>query len=149
MRWSAVSKMFGSGLRSFQASPTLVRIAFLLFGKVEPVAAVASNCPHVLVRIQLGLERENYGVTYREAQAQIETEIPKQFYARQRAFLLLKGHGQTLCKRSKPKCGECLLRLHCAYSGGENADETGRNNTNVRFPHRRKNESSATLSTWP
>ena len=32
----------------------------LLFGGIAPVAAVPSNCPQVLVRIQRGQERENY-----------------------------------------------------------------------------------------
>ena len=91
----------------------------LLFGKVAPVAAVASNCPHVLVRIQSGLERENYGVTYREAQSLIEGETPKQFHSRMRAYLLLKEHGQKVCKRSKPKCGECPVSAQCAYFRGK------------------------------
>jgi endonuclease-3 len=92
----------------------------LLFGGVLPVAAVASNCPHVLVRIQLGLERESYAVTYREAQSLIEKEIPEGFHPRMRAYLLLKQHGQTLCKRNKPKCEECPISLHCAYFAGKN-----------------------------
>ena len=50
--------------------------------------AVASNCPHVLVRIQKGLERESYAVTYREAQLLIEAEIPEEFYPRMRASCL-------------------------------------------------------------
>ena len=99
------------------ADPGADRI--LLFGKKSPVAAVASNCPHVLVRIQLGLERESYGVTYREAQSLIEGEIPEQFHPRMRAYLLLKEHGQTLCKRSKPKCDECPVSAHCAYFAGK------------------------------
>jgi endonuclease III len=99
------------------ADPGADRI--LLFSKVAAVAAVASNCPQVLVRIQFGLERENYSVTYREAQSLIEAEIPKQFHPRQRAYLLLKEHGQTLCKRSKPKCAECPVRSHCAYFAGK------------------------------
>jgi endonuclease-3 len=100
------------------ADPGADRI--LLFGKIAPVAAVPSNCPHVLVRIQHGLERESYSVTYREAKALIEAEIPEQFHPRQRAYLLLKEHGQTLCKRSKPKCKECPVRMHCAYFAGKN-----------------------------
>jgi endonuclease III len=99
------------------ADPGADRI--LLFGELQPVAAVPSNCPHVLVRIQLGLERENYGVNYREAQRLIEDEIPEKFHARMRAYLLLKQHGQTLCKRSKPKCEECPVNAHCAYFAGK------------------------------
>src|SRR5580700_10241987 len=48
------------------ADPGADRI--LLFAGISPVAAVPSNCPHVLVRIQAGQERENYGATYKEAQ---------------------------------------------------------------------------------
>jgi endonuclease III len=89
----------------------------LLFADIAPIAAVPSNCPHVLVRIQLGLERENYGVTYREAQQAIEAEIPAKFDSRKRAYLLLKRHGQELCKR-KPKCEQCPINSCCAYFAG-------------------------------
>ena len=104
------------------ADPGADRI--LLFGHLQPVAAVPSNCNHVLVRIQLGLERENYSVNYREAQALIEADIPEQFHARMRAYLLLKQHGQTLCKRSKPKCDQCPVSSNCAYFAGKNRGRT-------------------------
>jgi endonuclease-3 len=90
----------------------------LLFAGIAPVAAVASNCPHVIVRIEHGQERENYNATYREAQQIIEAEVPATFDARTRAYLLLKQHGQHLCKRSKPKCLECPVRSWCAYFAG-------------------------------
>lgn len=100
------------------ADPGADRI--LLFGHLQPVAAVPSNCNQVLVRIQLGIERENYGINYREAQALIEADLPEQFHARMRAYLLLKQHGQTLCKRSKPKCDQCPVSSNCAYFAGKN-----------------------------
>ena len=90
----------------------------LLFAGLSPVAAVPSNGPQVLVRIQLGLERENYGVTYREAQWLIEAEVAPGIDARQRAYLLLKRHGQELCKRTKPKCGACPVSEVCRYAAG-------------------------------
>jgi endonuclease-3 len=95
----------------------------LLFAGAAPVAAIPSNCPHVLVRIVYGLERENYGVTYREAQEIIEAETPRQFHERQRAYLLLKTHGQQICKR-KPLCDRCPVRADCAYAAG--VDRGGR-----------------------
>ncbi len=95
------------------ADPGADRI--LLFAGIAPVPAVPSNCPQVLVRIQRGRERENYGVTYKEAQAAIEAEVPKNFEARARAYLLLKQHGQELCKRTKPKCDRCPVRAACAF----------------------------------
>ena len=97
------------------ADPGADRI--LLFARIVPVAAVPSNCPQVLVRIVHGAERENYGVTYREAQEIIEAEVPRDFHARQRAYLLLKTHGQQLCK-SKPQCERCPVRSACSYAAG-------------------------------
>jgi endonuclease III len=91
----------------------------LLFGGIAPVPAVPSNCPHVLVRIQRGQERENYAVTYREAQQAVETGTPEKFDARTRAYLLLKCHGQELCKRTNPKCEQCPVKPHCAYHAGK------------------------------
>jgi endonuclease-3 len=99
------------------ADPGADRI--LLFAECSPVAAIPSNCPHVLVRLQRGQERENYGVTYREAQQAIEAEVPPTFAARMRAYLLLKQHGQEVCKRTKPKCEQCCVKSVCAYFGGK------------------------------
>jgi endonuclease-3 len=99
------------------ADPGADRI--LLFAGIDAVAAVPSNCPHVLVRILHGQERENYGVTYREAQRAIESEVPKKADSRMRAFLLLKQHGQTLCKRTIPKCEKCPLKPSCSYYAGK------------------------------
>jgi len=99
------------------ADPGADRI--LLFAGIAPVAAVPSNGPHVLVRIQRGLERESYAVTYREAQQAIMGEIAEEFDARTRAYLLLKRHGQELCKRIKPKCSECPVNARCAYFSGK------------------------------
>jgi endonuclease III len=72
----------------------------------------------VLVRIRLGQERENYGRNYKEAQKIIEIETPATFDARIRAFLLLKSHGQQLCKRADPKCDRCPVAFSCAFLGG-------------------------------
>lgn len=91
----------------------------MLFGSIAPVPAVPSNCPLVLVRTHRGKERENYGVMYREAQDAIEAEIPKTFDARTRAYLLLKRHGQILCKRSNPKCDHCPINSFCAFFAGK------------------------------
>ena len=100
------------------ADPGVDRI--LLFAHIAPVAAVPSNCPHVLVRILLGMERENYGVNYREAQAAVESQIAAAFDARARAYLLLKHHGQVTCKRATPKCNLCPVSAKCAFFSGQN-----------------------------
>jgi len=106
------------------ADPGADRI--LLFGEIAAVAAVPSNCPHVLVRIQRGRERESYGVTYQEAQQAILTEVPETFDARTRAYLLLKKHGQEVCKRVKPLCEECVVNSACAFFAGKHRGRTSR-----------------------
>ena len=95
------------------ADPGADRI--LLFAGISPIAAVPSNCPHVLVRILRGKERENYGVNYRLAQEAIAAAVPETFDARTPAYLLLKRHGQEICKSSKPKCDDCPVSAHCAF----------------------------------
>jgi endonuclease III len=87
----------------------------LLFAGIAPVAAVPSNCPHVLVRIQHGHERENCSLTYSEAEQAIEAEIPANFVALMRAYLLLKRHRQEICKRTTPKCEQCPVSSGCAF----------------------------------
>ena len=102
-------------LKSFPsiADPGADRI--LLFAGIQPVAAVPSNCTGVLERIRNGREEKNYNASYREAQRMIDSEVQATFDARIRAYLLLKRHGQELCKRTKPKCEICPLRAVCAF----------------------------------
>jgi endonuclease III len=130
-----VQKEFGGDLRDGLKGMTIARVRaalksfsniadpgadrILLFAGISPVAAVASNCPHVLVRIQKGRERENYGATYKEAQEMIAEEVPAKLDARTRAYLLLKRHGQTVCKLKNPKCGECPVAKSCAFFNGK------------------------------
>ena len=90
----------------------------LLFAGITPVAAVPSNNPLVVIRVLYGRERKNYKVNYRESQQVIEQEIPADLKQRRRAYLLLKRHGQELCKLTNPKCHECPVRADCAYYAG-------------------------------
>ena len=102
-------------LKSFSgiADPGADRI--LLFAGIAPVAAIPSNCAHVLIRILQGPEGENYSASYREAQRAIAAEVPEKFDARIRAYLLLKTHGQQTCKRTNPKCQDCPVKSKCAF----------------------------------
>jgi endonuclease III len=128
-----VKDVFGGDLRSIfagklsEARRTLKKFPgiadpgadrILLFAGIAPIAAVPSNCTHVLVRILCGPERETYARNYREAQQAIAAEVPETFDARTRAYLLLKRHGQEICKRTKPKCEECPVRSNCAFFTG-------------------------------
>jgi endonuclease III len=88
----------------------------LLFAGITPVAAVPSNATQVLVRVLDGVEDKNYVANYRRAQQAIEDDVPKKIDARTRAYLLVKQHGQEICKRTKPKCEQCPVSANCAYS---------------------------------
>jgi endonuclease-3 len=100
------------------ADPGADRI--LLFAGLAPLPALPSNAPHVLVRLLHGWERESYSVNYREAQRAILDGVPETFAARQRAYLLLKQHGQEICKRTNPKCEQCPVSRGCAYFQSRN-----------------------------
>jgi endonuclease III len=101
------------------AEPGADRI--LLFARIAPLAATPSNCPQILSRILYGGERETYRATYRESQEAIAAQIPETFDARIRAYLLLKRHGQELCKRSKPLCEKCPVRVECLFGRHQRA----------------------------
>jgi endonuclease-3 len=87
----------------------------LLFAGIEPVAAVPSACPHVLVRIASGREPDRYTATYVQAQRILATGVGNDFAGLIRAYLLLQRHGRSLCKRSNPNCSACPIADHCAY----------------------------------
>jgi endonuclease III len=87
----------------------------LLFARLVPLAAVPSACIAVPQRILFGAEDKNYAAGYRAAQEAIAAEVPEKYEARQRAYLLLKRHGQEICKRTKPKCDVCPASSQCLY----------------------------------
>jgi len=87
----------------------------LLFSGIAPIAAVPSACTGVPQRIIFGHEDKKYGKGYRAAQEGIAAEVPEDFEARQKAYLLLKKHGQEICKRKKPKCEICPISRMCAF----------------------------------
>lgn len=95
----------------------------LLFSGLAPVAAVPSAFVDVLVRLFMGEPGKNYAADYKAARETLDTRLPQTFDARQRAYLLLKKHGQEICKRSKPKCQVCPLTAECAYLQARAADE--------------------------
>lgn len=87
----------------------------LLFAKIVPLPAVPSNCLEVPLRMGFGEEDKNYAKSYRSIQQALSTDLPETFAARQRAYMLLKRHGQEICRRSKPLCDRCPVTEDCAY----------------------------------
>jgi endonuclease-3 len=94
----------------------------LLFATLAPIAAVPSACLHVPMRIWFGGEGKNYAADYRQARELLNAGLPETFESRQRAYVLLKKHGQEICKRSSPKCEICPLTGQCAYLQAKAAD---------------------------
>ncbi len=72
----------------------------LLFTKTAPVAAIP---------------KKNYVASYRSAQEAMRTQLPEECGALLRAYLLIKQHGQELCKRSRPRCEHCPVSSDCLY----------------------------------
>jgi endonuclease III len=87
----------------------------LLFTKTAPVVSVPSNCVEVPVRLLLGAPLKNYAQNYRAAQEAFRAELPADCNALLRAHLLLKRHGQEICKRTRPLCERCPVSQACVY----------------------------------
>jgi endonuclease III len=94
----------------------------LLFSKLAPVAAVPSANVEVTARLWSGKAGKNYGADYRTAREILNSGLTQTFEERQRAYLLLKKHGQQTCKRSHPKCEICPLTGQCVYIQLQAAD---------------------------
>ena len=61
---------------------------------------------------------QNYAATYRAVQEAIAAQLPSRAPDRVAAHALLRQHGQTLCKTSRPACPACPLAGGCAYRAG-------------------------------
>jgi len=87
----------------------------LLFAGQHALRAPDSNALRVLARLGLIQEEKSYARMYaagREAAA----NLPADPGVMQEAHLLLQHHGQTLCRRSAPRCEPCPLVRLCAYA---------------------------------
>jgi endonuclease III len=111
----------GADLRSRKVLKTFPSVGdpgadrILLFTRVEPIAAVPSNATQVPLRIGFGEERSSYAASYRSVQQALDAELPRTFDARIRAYLVLRRHGEDICKRSRPRCETCPVSRECAY----------------------------------
>jgi endonuclease III len=87
----------------------------LLLSRSHPVLALDSNGLRVLLRLGYGREAKSYAASYRSAQEAAAAQLPRHVDALIRAHLLLRHHGRTLCRRSKPRCEACPVADGCAY----------------------------------
>jgi len=101
-------------LRKFPSIGEPYADRILLFNGKKLTLAPDSNALRVLLRLGYGEESKNYAKTYRSAVAATAGELRDATFA-QRAHVLLRRHGQELCKRSAPRCELCPLRGDCAW----------------------------------
>ena len=104
--------------RRLTSFPTIGEAAadrILLFWGLAPVAVAPAGALQVPLRLGYGVEVNDWGKTYRSVRDALEAELPAEFAPRQRAYLLLKTHGQATCKRAAPVCRECPLTDDCRY----------------------------------
>jgi endonuclease-3 len=88
----------------------------LLYSGVTGELPLESNGLRVLTRFGFGREQKSYGATYRSVQEAIAGDLPRGSRALAQAHLLLREHGQTLCKRNDPDCPACPVADRCAFS---------------------------------
>ncbi len=104
--------------RAFQkfdsiGAPGAMKILF--FARAHASLPLESNGLRVLARFGVAREEKSYEATYRAVQAAIADELPAGFEALEEAHLLLRAHGQLVCKRTSPRCDACALAERCAF----------------------------------
>jgi endonuclease-3 len=98
----------------------------LLFTRTYPILALESNGLRVLLRLGFGGEGRSYSATYRLVQRALEEELDTDYAWLTRVHLLLRRHGQDLCRRTKPMCEKCPLSADCCfYQAEEGAQDVG------------------------
>ena len=104
-------------LRKFPSIGEPYADRILLFNGKKVTLAPDSNALRVLLRLGYGEESKNYAKTYRSVVGATAAELCDDATFAQRAHVLLRRHGQELCKRSEPRCELCPLRAQCAWYG--------------------------------
>jgi endonuclease III len=87
----------------------------LLLSRIYPVLALESNGLRVLLRLGFGEEKGSYSTTYRLVQRDVEEARDGDGSWLIQAHLLLRRHGQELCRRSEPVCKGCPLAPDCEF----------------------------------
>jgi endonuclease III len=87
----------------------------LLFSRISPILALDSNGLRVLLRLGFAEEKKSYSTTYRLVQKAAEQGRDGDWSWLIQAHLLLRRHGQELCRRSEPMCDQCPLAGDCEY----------------------------------
>jgi hypothetical protein len=88
-----------------------------LFTGARAVLALDANGLRVLTRLGYGEVARSYTTSYRRVQAAASAQLPDAVPALQRAYQLVRRHGQTICRRKDPACADCPLAGACPSAG--------------------------------
>jgi endonuclease III len=113
LEWPAAKAK--KGLQKFPGIGEPGAEKILLFCRVLPVLALESNALRVLIRIGLGEEKKSYSATYRLIQQAASADLDQDCPTFMEAHILLRQHGQELCRRTKPLCDECPVAQGCEF----------------------------------
>jgi endonuclease III len=69
-----------------------------------------------MVRLGYGADHKNYSTMYRSVRDAAAKELRDDFDWLIDAHLVLRRHGQEVCKTSAPRCEMCGVRAECAYA---------------------------------
>lgn len=103
------------GLRKYPGIGVPGAEKILLFCGAAAIPALESNGLRALLRLGYGREQKSYGATYLSVREAILPLIERDRSWLVRMHLLLRRHGQELCKRSSPDCDACPATRHCAW----------------------------------
>jgi endonuclease III len=87
----------------------------LLFGRKLPVLALDSNGLRVMLRLGFGEEKKTYAGSYKAVREGVLDECGDNIDELIKAHQLLRQHGKTICKTSKPKCDQCPVNSSCHF----------------------------------
>ncbi len=87
----------------------------LLFTRSKPFLAPDSNALRVLVRFGVCAEGKSYAATYAAARDAAATGLGADFDVLIAARYHLRRHGQEICRRTAPRCPECVARRRCPF----------------------------------
>lgn len=88
-----------------------------LFTGARAVLALDANGLRVLTRLGFGSPARSYSTSYRQVQAAASAQLPAQVPALQRAYRLLRRHGQVICRGKDPACSSCAIAADCPSAG--------------------------------
>jgi hypothetical protein len=88
-----------------------------LFTGSTAVLALDANGMRVLARLGYADPERSYAASYAQAKTAAGAQLPATVAALQRAYQLLRRHGQVICRRRDPACERCPIAADCPSAG--------------------------------